>query len=145
MKTKSTALARQRETKYHEMKESRHRPWVIFLVFCGWYNVLVRWFRLYSCASRVRPLFEARPKLGPQLSGVFTLSYFVFFWPLHHCVSLSSNSFSVFYPASIALWRFHLSFLQSIKTRCRFAADTFLFLSRASLIILLFTLKLSSC
>ena len=44
-------------------KESRHRQ-IFFLVFCYSSDVLVRWFRLHSCASGVRPLFGAQSKMG---------------------------------------------------------------------------------
>ena len=46
------------------------------------------------------------------------------------------NSFPVSYPASTALWRFHLSSHQPIRTCCQFVADIFLFLTHASIIIL---------
>ena len=45
------------------------------------------------------------------------------------------NPFPVFPPTSSALWRFRWSSLQLIRTRCLFAADTFLFLTRVSSII----------
>ena len=43
MKTELTMLARQRETKCHEgrERESRHRPWIIFLDFCSSSNMPV--------------------------------------------------------------------------------------------------------
>ena len=64
MKTESPALAGQRETTCHEEKESRERPWIFLLVFCCSFIVLVRWFRLYSCASGVRSLFRAHSKMA---------------------------------------------------------------------------------
>ena len=45
-------------------RESRHRPWILFLVFCCSSDVFVRWFCLYSCASGLRPLFELHHKIG---------------------------------------------------------------------------------
>ena len=45
-------------------------------------------------------------------------------------------TFLISYPTFTALWHFHLSFLQSFRARCQFATDMFLFLTRASLIIL---------
>ena len=59
--TEPTALARQREITCPE--ERSHRPWIFFLVFCCSSNVLVCWFRLYSCTS-VGRFFGAHPKIG---------------------------------------------------------------------------------
>ena len=64
MKTESIVFARQRETKFHEEKESRDRFWIFCLVVCCSSNVFVRWFRLHSGASSVRPLFRAHSKMG---------------------------------------------------------------------------------
>ena len=57
-------LVSQSETKCHEERKGRHRPWFIFLVFCCSSNVLVRWFRLHNCESGVRPFSRALPKMG---------------------------------------------------------------------------------
>ena len=46
------------------------------------------------------------------------------------------NFFTLSYPASTAWWSFHLSSIPPIRTRCRFTANAFLILTRASLIIL---------
>ena len=80
---------------------------------------------------------EHTPKWGPQFSTVFTLS-----WPPLNLLSLSCRvrtpiiSSSDFYPGPTQRFS-RLNLLQSIRTCCRFAADTFLSLTRASLIILL--------
>ena len=73
MKTESTALARQRETKCHEEREGRHRPWIIFAFSIVVITVLVCWFHFHSFTSCVRSLFGANPKVGTTtfvLSGV---------------------------------------------------------------------------
>ena len=44
--------------------------------------------------------------------------------------------FPVFYPSSFALMMFSFEFSPSIRNSCRYYADTFLFLTRVSLIIL---------
>ena len=77
MKVESTALAGQRETICHEERErererereSRYRPWIFFLVFSCCSRILVRWFRLHSCAFGVRLIFGAHPKTGASTLG----------------------------------------------------------------------------
>ena len=44
MKTESTVLAGQRETTYHEEKESRYRSRIFFLVFCCSSDVFAGFF-----------------------------------------------------------------------------------------------------
>ena len=71
MKAESTALASQRDTTCQEgiwidrerEGESRHRPWIFFLVFCCSSNVFVSVFRRISCESGVTP-FERSPENG---------------------------------------------------------------------------------
>ena len=53
-KEKQYVMRREREGKY--------RSWIFFLIFCCSSNLLVRWFRLHSCAFGVGPLFGAHPK-----------------------------------------------------------------------------------
>ena len=71
----------------------------------------------------VRPLFAAYSKMATTTFGSP---------PPDHQLTL----IRVFYPVTTAFRRFHLSSLQLIRTRCWFAADTFLFLTWASLIVL---------
>ena len=84
MKTESTALARRREIKCHEVRErererkgerererveGRHRPWIIFHISIEALTMLVRWFRLLSLMSDVRPFFGAHPKMVATTYG----------------------------------------------------------------------------
>ena len=58
------ARERERESERERERESRHRLWIFFLVFCCSSIMLVHWFHLSSCASCVKPLFGAHPKMG---------------------------------------------------------------------------------
>ena len=102
------------------------------LVFYCCFNVLVRWVRLYSCVSDVRP----NAKWWPQHSAGL-LPYLVFGWlSSTRRVRSPTNTFSVLYHTA-TLNGFPVRVpLQPIRTRCRIAADMFLFLTLVSLIIL---------
>ena len=95
MKTDSTTLAIQRETKSCEKKENCDRLWIFFLIFCCCSNELVHWFRLHGCVSGVRSFSEVTPKWRPQLSAILTWSCLVFKWlSLHSDVLPPTTSFS---------------------------------------------------
>ena len=75
-------------------KESRHRPWIFFLVFCYISNVLVivRRFRLHSCVSSVKTQFGAHSKLATVIFVslyIFVAGVQLLFLPCH--VSESTN------------------------------------------------------
>ena len=126
MEIESTALASQRE-KVLKKKEQTD---------------------VFSCSSNTSFLEEsalteicpgsncALHRRIPQPILVFTASRPA----MNSCLYLVASSIQltlpVFYPASTALMAFSFEFLPPVITRCRFAADAFLFLSRMSLIIL---------
>ena len=45
-------------------RESKHKPWIFFTVFCSSSNILIRFFCLHRVASIVRPFFGAHPQNG---------------------------------------------------------------------------------
>ena len=105
-------------------RASRHRLWIIFYV--------------YSCSPNT--CFHARSVSAaarPDSKLLFTSLYTAVNTRLYIGASDSQLTLSCFllrvHPSLMA---FSFGSIQSIRTCCRFAADTFLFLTLASLIIL---------
>ena len=70
MKTESTSLAKERETKYCEEKERRNRRWIFFqLSFFSSNTCLLAGSVLTYSPLGVRPLFKAHPKMGATTFG----------------------------------------------------------------------------
>ena len=119
MKNELTILVGQREIKCQEKRESKHRPWIIFLVFCSNSNMCLFTGFIFTSSQWVwDPFAELTPKLGPQLSVVFISLWLVF------NIFISGSQLTLFLSS--------FEFLQPIRTCCWFAADTFLFLVQAS-------------
>ena len=137
MKTESTVLASQKETRCREQKESWDIPWLFF-----WFSVVVLTYffaSFVSTAARlgVRYFFVAQPKIGAGTFSRVHIAVSNLQLTVINSSRLAANSlFPVFYPAPTALTAFSFEFLPPIRT-CRFTADTFLFLTRTSLISLL--------
>ena len=75
LRTESTTLARQSETKCRDEKESRNRPWIFFRVFyCSSNMCLLAGPVLTGSHLGVKPLFRS----SPQLLAVFLSSCQVF-------------------------------------------------------------------
>ena len=72
MEAKLTALDGQRDMSWGK----RDRTWIFFLLFCSSSSVLVRWFRLHSCASGVTPFWG----YIQNETAVFVYIYIVFSW-----------------------------------------------------------------
>ena len=66
MNTESPASAGQRE---HLMGKKRDqiKTLDLFSAFSCYYNVLVRWFRLYRIVSGVKTIFRCLPKMGAEI------------------------------------------------------------------------------
>ena len=78
-------------------EESRHRLWIILLVFCCSSNILVHWFHLHSCALGIKLLFGAHP--------VIFISTFL--WLVFNCFLyiITSPSHLTFKPESSPYFR----------------------------------------
>ena len=135
MKTESTILANQRETKCHEEKESRDRPWIFFLVFC-WSSIifvccsfpqLCIWCEISFWSSPQNEDHNFRLLSVCHISSSTDCLYLI--------MSYSQWTLSCFYPTLTALTPFSFGFLLTVRTH-QFTARMFLFLTRASLIIL---------
>ena len=128
MKTELTALTRQRETKFHVMKETG-------LEFSFTFSIVVLTHAsLWGPSSQVC-VWVCDPWL--QLSAIFTSSCLVSNCrSLPHHIWPPTNSFFCFLSHSHSLRLSYLSLFQPIQTCCQFAADMFLFLTQVFLIVL---------
>ena len=129
LKIKSTVLPRQRKIKCQkgEKKNSRHSRIIFHAFRCSSRTSFLAGSDHTTSHQGVIPLFWAHPKMGATIFGC--LHIVVASLPqlsLHRRVRQLTNSFPVFYPAP-----FRLSFLRPIRTRCWFAIEKFLLLTRA--------------
>ena len=108
MKSETTALARQREVTYpDEKKESKHRPWISFLIFSCISNMLV-----WSVTSR--PPLERTPQNGARkLSSpyIFDVGVQLYIFSSSHFAVNSEKRFISSFPPIVSGMNIRISWL----------------------------------
>ena len=147
MKTEGTALARHKELNVTcRTRAETDLKFSFTFFYCSSSTCfLAESIFTDSCQGR-RLLLGAHPKMGRRhYSAVFTSNCVVSNWlSKPRRVRLPTKSFSCFLSRTYCPNGVFMSSLQPIRTGRRFAADTFLFLTRARIIILLLEFSVKS-